>query len=274
MKYLLSIITINRNNAEGLKRTIESISYQSYKNFEYIVIDGASTDESREVILDNEKNISYWISEKDNGIYHAMNKGIRACSGDFILFLNSGDFLYDSNVIERVIENLSDEDDIVYGDVLLRNEKNNWERIQIHPEELRFSYFYKQTICQQACFIKKSLFERIFYYNEEYKIVSDWEFFIYAIYIEHVKTKKINQLISIFDATGISGNSSLRPVATAERQKTIDTYFKLYREDYKELISHGSNRSKQLIEIEKSKFFRKLVSVFFNVIMLFLPRKK
>lgn len=274
MKYLLSIITINRNNAEGLKRTIESVFSQSYKNFEYIVIDGASTDESREVILDNEENISYWVSEKDKGIYHAMNKGIKACSGDFVLFLNSGDFLYDNNVIENVIENLSDENEIVYGDVLLRSEKNNWEKIQIHPEELRFSYFYSQTICQQACFIKKSLFEKTFYYNEEYKIVSDWEFFIYAIFIARAKTKKINQVISIYDATGISGNTNFRPLATAERQKTIDTYFRLYREDYQELISHGSNRSQQLVEIEKSKFFRKIVSVFFNIIMLFLPGKK
>ena len=274
MSFKISIVTINFNNSTGLKKTTESGVSQRSVDFEFVVIDGGSEDGSKDIIELYESKINYWVSEKDNGIYHAMNKGIRACSGDFILFLNSGDFLYNDTIIESVIENLSDEDEIVYGDVLLRNEKNNWEKIQVHPEELKFSYFYKQTICQQSCFIKKALFEKIFYYNEEYKIVSDWEFFIYAIYIERVKTKKINQVISIYDTTGISGNNNLRPIATVERQKTIDTYFKLYREDYKELISFGSNRSKQLIEIEKSKFLRKLVSVFFNVIMLLLPRKK
>ena len=274
MKYSLSIITINYNNAEGLKKTIESITRQSYKNFEYIVIDGASNDGSKEIILNNEKNISYWISEKDNGIYNAMNKGIRAASGDYVLFMNSGDFLYNETVVEDILKNLAEEDEIVYGNALLRNEKKKWEVIQEHPRELNFSYFYKQTICQQACVIKRSLFDAIFFYNEDYKICADWEFFIYAIYVQHVRIRKIDFLITIYDTTGVSGNPSFKKIAAAEREKTLKKYFPLYIEDYKMLTKHSSNRSKQLLQIEKSVFFRRIISLVFKFILLFVPKEK
>ena len=84
----LSIITINYNNAIGLKKTIESIVEQTYHEFEYIVIDGGSNDDSKKVILENQNNISDWCSEKDAGIYNAMNKGILKATGEYLLFLN------------------------------------------------------------------------------------------------------------------------------------------------------------------------------------------
>jgi glycosyltransferase involved in cell wall biosynthesis len=274
MKFKISIITVNYNNAEGLRRTIESISCQSYKNFEYIIIDGASTDGSKEVILNNEKNISYWVSEKDNGIYNAMNKGIKAASGEYLLFMNSGDFLYNETIIEDVIKNLAEGDEIVYGDALVRNESKNWEVIQKHPEKLNFSYFYRQTICQQACIIKKTLFDTIFFYNEDYKICSDWEFFIYAIYIKLIRVRKIDFLITIYDSTGVSGNPNFKKIAVAEREKTLEKYFPLYIEDYKLLLRYSSNRSKQLLQIEESVFFRKIISLVFKFVLLFIPKQK
>ena len=274
MIFKISIVTINYNNSIGLKKTIESVISQSYDDFDFVVIDGGSEDDSKEIIKHYQNKINYWVSEKDKGIYHAMNKGIRACLGDFVLFLNSGDFLYDNNVIANVIKNLTEADEIVYGDVLLRNEKKNWEVIQKHPEKLNFSYFYKRTICQQACVIKRSLFDTIFFYNEDYKISSDWEFFIYAIYIQHVSTRKINTVISIYDTTGISGNSSFKQIAAAERKKTLEKYFPLYMEDYKLLLRYSSNRSKQLLQIEESVFFRKIISLVFKFVLLFIPKQK
>ena len=87
----LSIITINYNNREGLRKTIESVVNQTYRNFEYIIIDGGSTDGSVEVVKEYADRISYWVSEPDNGIYNAMNKGVLAANGKYIQFLNSGD---------------------------------------------------------------------------------------------------------------------------------------------------------------------------------------
>ena len=97
----LSIITINYNNQEGLKKTIESVVSQTMRDFEWIVIDGGSTDGGKEIIEQNKQCLDYWCSEPDKGIYHAMNKGIRASHGDYLMFLNSGDSLYDNKVIER-----------------------------------------------------------------------------------------------------------------------------------------------------------------------------
>lgn len=274
MKFKISIITINYNNVEGLKKTIQSIVSQSNKAFEYIVIDGGSSDGSKEVIINNEKHITYWVSEKDAGIYNAMNKGIKASSGDFIIFMNSGDLLYNETVIQNIAENLNEQDDIVYGDALLINESNNWEVVKKHPEILNFSYLYKDTLCHQACIIKKSLFNTTFLFNEDYKIGADWEFFIYAIYIAKVKTRKIDFLITIYDTRGISGSSEFKKIAAEERRQTLEKYFPLFIEDYKLLNRHGSDRSKQLLQIEKSVFFRKVISVVFKFVLLFIPKEK
>ncbi len=274
MKFKISIITINYNNVEGLRKTIDSITCQSNKSFEYIVIDGGSLDGSKEVIIINEKHITYWVSEKDAGIYNAMNKGIKASSGDFIIFMNSGDLLYNQTVIQDILENLNGQDDIVYGDALLRNESNKWEVVKKHPKILNFSYFYKDTLCQQACIIKRSLFDTIFLFNEDYKIGADWEFFIYAIYIAKVKTRKIDFLITTYDTRGISGSSEFKKIAAQERRQTLEKYFPLFVEDYKMLNRHGSDRSKQLLQIEKSVFFRKVISVVFKFVLLFIPKEK
>ncbi|SHG59060.1 glycosyltransferase family 2 protein [Flavobacterium johnsoniae] len=274
MNLKISIITINYNNASGLKKTIESISSQTYKEFEFIVIDGGSTDESKDIILKSGDTISYWVSEKDKGVYHAMNKGIKAATGDYVLFINSGDYLHDEKVIQNLVNNLLETDEIVYGNVLLRNEIKNWEAIQEHPSKLNFSYFFNRTICHQVCLFKRSLFDTIFLFNESYKISSDWEFLIYAIYIEKVNCRKIELLLSVYDTTGISGNPSFKQIAARERKETIEKFFPLFEDDYKLLSKYSSNRSKQLLLIEKSVFFRKIVSVFFKVIMLFIPKDK
>ncbi|MFT4805390.1 MAG: glycosyltransferase involved in cell wall biosynthesis, partial [Psychroserpens sp.] len=103
----LSIITINFNNAVGLKKTIESVVNQTSNDFEYIVIDGGSNDGSVDVIKEYEAKVSYWVSEVDKGIYHAMNKGILLAKGDYLEFLNSGDILVNETVIQKIIPELN-----------------------------------------------------------------------------------------------------------------------------------------------------------------------
>ena len=102
MRSKLSIITVNRNNAGGLKKTIDSVTAQTYTGFEFIIIDGASEDDSPRIIREHAGRLSYWISEPDNGTYDAMNKGIRAATGEYCLFLNSGDFLIHPGVLEEI----------------------------------------------------------------------------------------------------------------------------------------------------------------------------
>ena len=102
----LSIVTINYNNKKGLAKTIESVTNQEFKDFEWIIVDGGSTDESVALIQDNLNHIDYWVSEKDQGIYDAMNKGIKASTRDYILFLNSGDYFY-TNEATKIIDNAS-----------------------------------------------------------------------------------------------------------------------------------------------------------------------
>lgn len=274
MPNLLSIITINYNDAKGLIKTINSVLNQTYTDFEYIIIDGGSTDESITIIKQHNNSIDYWVSEPDKGIYNAMNKGLKKANGAYVLFMNSGDFLYDNSVLKNVFKKVTEKDDLVYGDVLLQHEKNNWERLQKHPKTPPFSYFYKQTICQQACFFKRTLFDRVFYFNEDYKICADWELLIYAIYIEKVNFKKVDTIIAVYNMQGISSTMEYRELAKKERQQTIVKYFPLFKDDYKELSEYSSYRFKQLKEIEKFPFLRKIVSVFFKCCLLILPQKK
>ncbi len=154
-KTKLSIITINLNNKDGLKNTIESVISQDFKDFEFIVIDGLSTDNSLEIIHKYEKQISFWISEPDKGIYNAMNKGIQNANGEYLLMLNSGDILHNKNVLSQVIE-LGLDKDIVYGNKHeLVDDKNSY--YTEYPNVLLFSFFYKYSLGHQTSFIRKRL---------------------------------------------------------------------------------------------------------------------
>src|SRR5687768_8039033 len=117
----VSIITINLNNAADLKLTIESILNQTYKDFEFIIIDGGSTDGSLDLIKQNEDKITSWISEKDKGIFNAMNKGILKATGEYLIMLNAGDLFHDPKVLQDIFEGKNHTEDILYGNALLES---------------------------------------------------------------------------------------------------------------------------------------------------------
>ena len=123
----LSIITINFNDREGLDKTIQSVINQAYKEFEYIVIDGASTDGSVDVIKKYADKLTHWVSEPDSGIYNAMNKGTQMASGEYCLYLNSGDFLAEDDVLERLFENDFNEDIVSCGLHLFSEKEVSYE---------------------------------------------------------------------------------------------------------------------------------------------------
>ena len=171
----ISIITINYNNLPGLKKTRESVVSQTNKEYEWVVIDGGSDDGSKEYIQEHIDEMSYWCSEKDNGVYNAMNKGIAAAQGDYFLFLNSGDYFVDKNVLQRVkdcwhqFEGL----DIVYGDAFFC--KGEEEHEEHYPEYFSlYDYWRIYTMCHQATFIRAALL-REKGYDESFRIVADFK---------------------------------------------------------------------------------------------------
>lgn len=125
---MISIITINFNNKNGLIKTLNSVISQTCKEFEWIIIDGGSTDGSKELLENYSEHITYWVSEPDNGIYHAMNKGIRVAKGDYLQFLNSGDYLANNKTIEDFYnENFTD--DVIYGNAIIVKKQSRSQSI-------------------------------------------------------------------------------------------------------------------------------------------------
>ncbi|WP_417858947.1 glycosyltransferase family 2 protein [Xanthomarina gelatinilytica] len=216
---LISIITINYNHLAGLKKTMQSVLEQTYSKIEYIIIDGGSTDGSKEYIESKDKNLAYWVSEADQGIYHAMNKGIDQATGEYLLFLNSGDWLVDKLVVERFV-NFKPTEDIVYGDPLVR-EGNTWKR-KFMPKEMSVGVALTHTLSHQAEFYKRSLFNDNFRYNTSYKVVSDWILTNNAIIFKNASTRYIDLVVCYFENPGISSDFNFRH---AERNSYLKDHF-------------------------------------------------
>ena len=205
----LSIITINYNNRDGLQKTVNSI-----RDFEWIVIDGGSTDGSKELIEKYADHFSYWVSEPDKGIYHAMNKGIEVAKGDYLQFVNSGDWLFDDTVLERCLAHDIDAD-VLYGDSMFVFEDHT-ERY-CYPSPLKFKDLYCGFLGHASSFIKARLL-KMEKYNENYRIVSDWEFWI-KLALHNGKFYHLDDCVSYFNTEGISStNASLRK---QEREKVV-----------------------------------------------------
>ena len=197
----LSVITINYNNKDGLTKTIESVVNQTCHEFEYIIIDGFSTDGSLDVIKANADKITYWVSEKDTGIYNAMNKGTKVAHGDYCLFLNSGDVFLDNTVIERVLScDLSA--DIVSGSI-----KYTDGRKAKAPTKVTMKTFIVGSLPHQATLIKRQLLSDN-PYDERLGLCGDWRFFIQTLIYNNVSYKTIPVVISLFDTSGISSTEN------------------------------------------------------------------
>lgn len=253
----LSVITINYNNCEGLSKTIQSVVNQTWKEFEYIIIDGGSTDGSVDVIKKYADKITYWVSEPDKGIYHAMNKGIDVAKGEYCLFLNSGDSLFDKRTFSEVSVELNGAD-VITGTLMLDS-----GTFCLSPTEVTIPYLYKDcgSLSHPSSFIKSHLLKK-YHYDEELKIVSDWKFFIQVLIMDGVSYKSISQIISIFDCTGISSNSEMllkerHYVLENDFPKSIYTYFLDNTKDY----------DSQLYLILKNSKFRKFFYTF-NILLM------
>jgi glycosyltransferase involved in cell wall biosynthesis len=199
----LSIITVNKNNSFGLEKTCLSIVNQTYQDFEWIIIDGNSIDNSLEIIKKYSHKTVYWVSESDTGVYNAMNKGIRASKGDYLLFLNSGDFLLHPWTLQEVFNEIkiSEYADVYFSDVIFSS-----YNICRFSENISLDYLLKVTINHQNCLIQRELF-KYYLYDENYKIISDWHFLIKQIIDNNITFYHIKTLISVYDINGMSAKT-------------------------------------------------------------------
>ena len=227
----LSIITINYNNSQGLLKTLNSVLAQTCTQFEHVIVDGASTDNAVEIIKQYEKDTTsrgikvVWVSEKDKGIYNAMNKGIMMASGEYIQILNSGDCLAADTVVADMYSALKDKEypEILYGNM---TKVDASEKVIGKSKETPYSFhnYFVSTLNHDCAYIKRILFDNEQYglYDETLKIVSDWKWYTEAIGLGRVKPVYVNIDVTIFDAEGISEtNLKLRNEERAKVLKEI-----------------------------------------------------
>lgn len=255
----LSIITVTYNNREGLESTVNSIARQSYQDFEWIVIDGGSSDGSIDVIKTSvakleEANVSCsWVSERDTGIYNAMNKGIRKAQGEYIMFLNSGDCLIDEDVLSRVFS-YDFEEDVVHGNVIFNFPDH--QEIRNTTEEITLRTFVERTINHSGCaLIRRDAFNRWGLYDENLQIVSDWKWFLQVLGIGTASSRYIDVTMSLFDSTGIS--STQHELLMSEREKVLKEEIpQRILSDYKKFSSFEDELYAQELKIRNSLSYR------------------
>ncbi len=224
----LSVITINYNNASGLQKTTDSVLEQTWNNFEYIVIDGGSTDGSKEYIENYNDKLTYWVSEPDKGIYNAMNKGIEKANGEYLLFLNSGDYLNNPHVIEKLLQG-SNNEDIVYGDIIFISETEN--SLYQYPNILCFDFFIHNTLPHPCTLIKKELFHLYGYYKEDIKICADWAFFLDMVCRHNVTYKHLPITVTTFALGGMSSEPGSDSIIKNEKENYLEKNYLLFYKD-------------------------------------------
>ncbi len=264
-KMKFSIITINYNNKYGLINTINSVDNLLYTDYEFIIIDGGSSDGSIDTIKKFEDNINYWISEKDNGIYHAMNKGVQQAHGEYCIFMNSGDCFHSPEIL-NIIEGFHE--DIICGKVL----KGNSTIASGHNKStISLLDLMRGSLPHQAMFIKRELLIK-HPYDENYKILSDWKFSIETIVFDNCTFRNLDLVIADYDTNGISTNSN--GLLPKERAQILNELFPpRIIKDYERITIVDDELMDQAVKLTKTINARKLVKRFSDLILSFTHQK-
>lgn len=250
MNPILSIITINFNNRGGLQKTFDSVVAQTFRDFEWIVIDGGSTDGSRELIEQYADHFSYWVSEPDKGIYNAMNKGIKVAVGEYLLFLNSGDWFADKDALRTVFD-VSRTADILYGYMVSKSVDGPICNEGMMKPVLQWYDFLGNTLPHQSSFIARRLFERFGLYDETYKIAADNKFFIQAIVWGKATYDFIPRVIAVYEGDGIS----------ADDARFEERDVRLRNEMFPQMVLDDSRELKTLRKVKSNKILRKFYTL-------------
>ena len=263
MRY--SIITINYNNKEGLEHTIKSVINQTFKDFEYIIIDGGSTDGSVDIIKQYADNINYWVSEKDKGVYNAMNKGVAQAKGDYLVFMNSGDCFHSPDVLDALKEY---QEDIICGKVLKGNAQkpSGPKRTTITLVDLM-----RGSLPHQAMFIKRELMVK-HPYDEKYKILSDWKFCIESLVFDNCSFRNSDVIVADYDTSGISTNS--HGLLPKEREIILNELFPpRILADYQRLAPVDDELLDQSLQLTQTIGTRRLVKWFSSLVLRLTCKK-
>lgn len=236
----ISIITVCYNEY-NVERTLKSVCNQKFTEFEWIVIDGGSTQSILDILNKYKDKMNYFISEPDKGIYNAMNKGLSIATGEYINFLNAGDFYTDDNVLEKISKHLNK--DIIYGNL---NTFTNLEKFNTHiyPKKLTIDFLVESSLPHPSSFIKRDLFFKYGKYNENLKIVSDWEKWI-IFFINKCSFKHVNIICSNFELGGMSSKNNLQE---EERNIVLKKYI-------------STKQIRKINNRKKYNFFEKIFSV-------------
>lgn len=270
----LTVITINFNNAAGLERTLQSVRQQSNRKFEYIIVDGGSTDSSIELIRQNADIVDQWISERDKGEYDGMNKGIQMARGQYLMFLNSGDLFFDKHSIQNLLSSDFHED-FVYGDVCI--DYGYKRTIRQYPDTLGVWFLYSQMICHQVQLIKAKLLKKLGGYNTRIKIVADYDFMINALVREKASYRHIPHTLAIYGWGGKSTQPAAAETIRQGKDRIRQKYFssELYsalkefdqttNAEYQSILQ---SRGYQLLRtLERMPFFSWLINTTANFVL-------
>ena len=269
MKY--SIITVNYNNKEGLRKTIESVIHQTFRDFEFIIIDGGSTDGSADVLKEYDSQINYWVSEPDGGIYQGMNKGIKKAKGEYLNFMNSGDCFYNQEVLEHVFEKQLTSD-IIVGKDYHYNAHTQKGFSTILPPRISMLTFYIQTLPHQSSFFKQELFSNTLY-DESLTIVADIKFYIQKICVEDCSIDKIDEIICKREPDGISKSYNERRIA--EHQTVLAEFLpKGAINDYKTLTLLDKTTTYKLLHLLETPKGLKWMTLFIKILYRLFKNKK
>lgn len=238
----LSIITVSYNNAVGLRKTIDSVLAQTCSDFEYIVVDGASTDGSKEILeqLQHSKDVGDTaflltiISEPDTGIYNAMNKGIRLAKGDYVLFLNSGDYLASPAILRDIVSALPHGVDVCYGNCI-QIWQDGHTAYTDYTHHLTGETLFNGTIPHQASLIRRELFNLVGLYSEDLFFGSDWEWWLKAYFDQKCSFEFMDFYVCFFDMTGISTDPRLNQQMSEEREMVLRRTIPQLYDDYQAL---------------------------------------
>jgi len=248
----LSIITVNYNNKAGLQKTIDSVVAQTWRDFEWIIIDGGSTDGSKELIEQYQQHFAYWCSEPDKGVYNAMNKGIGRARGEYLNFMNSGDIFYSKDTLEEVFARNILNADMIYGD-WVRIEKENIVLMKA-PNKVSLEFFYTDNICHQAMFLKSSTMKKRSY-DETFQIYADWARWM-EMALDGLVFQYVPVTICCFDATeGLSNKITSNLDMEKERMRTMIS------NPIREILNHNIEYKNELDKYRNNQLVQDVYSL-------------
>lgn len=257
MSVKISIITVTYNSGETLRDTIESVLSQSYPDFEHIIVDGESKDNTVNIIREYEpkyKGRLKWISEPDKGIYDAMNKGIKMATGEIIGILNSDDFFTSNDILSKIVSNLNDAD-AIYGDVHYVNNNDLKKSVRYYSsanftrEKMKMGFMPAHP----SFYCKKKIFDKVGLYDTSFRIAADFDFLLRAIYIHNIKTSYLPYDFVTMRTGGASTNGF------KSHKKIILEHLKAYKK----------NGIKSNLFIDSLRYFSKIKEIYGSKVGIF-----